>query len=405
MVTILVLIALGLAILGIGSELALWRARVAIESREHHAAATWLRVASWSWVRGPEWYYLSAILSRRADNFEQLHMQLDTAFRNGWNVKDLEHQQLLALAQSGQFAEVGDQWAELFENAGSDGPEICKSFVNYCLSRFQIAEASKVIDAWQQDFPEDAEAWYVEGRILVVLQRWSDAERVLQEAIRRDPHHVLALKQLGLTFIKQLKFEEAETVLGNAALEQPGAADIQASLAHCQIQLGRTDEASATLKAAIETHKDHPELLAELGRLQLALGKPEQAIQNLSRVISIQPENTELRYSLALALRGLGREEESQQHFKVVDEGTKALLQLSKLTAQVVDDPANVELRFKVAEITWKWKSRTDGEAWLKSVLEYDANHKPTHRLLAEHYTSAGKPELAKHHRQLAATE
>ena len=88
-----------------------------------------------------------------------------------------------------------------------------------------------------------------------------------------------------------------------------------------------------------------------------------------------------------------------------MDEGTRALLQLSRLTSQVVEDPSNVELRFKVASITWQWKSRSDGEAWLRSVLEYDPKHADAHKLLAEHYASVGRNKEAEFHRKLAKGE
>jgi Flp pilus assembly protein TadD len=202
--------------------------------------------------------------------------------------------------------------------------------------------------------------------------------------------------------MKQLKFPAAETVLRRALAGDPESPDIVAPLAHCMLQQGRTDEAKALLEEALQRTPSHLGLLAETGRLHLELGELDQAVKYLSQVVSLQPENTELRYSLAQALRSLGKEDEAQQQFRLVDEGTRALLQLSKLTAQVVEDPSNVELRFKIASTTWKWKSRSDGEAWLRSVLEYDPTHKETHKLLAEHYERIGRKDKAEYHRKMA---
>jgi tetratricopeptide (TPR) repeat protein len=402
-----VLVLTGLVVVGCGliSQIALWKASLAIERRDNQDAEWWLRIGSWTWQRSGEWYYLSSIVNRRNEDFGKVETSLKAAHQRGWKSEDLERQQLLALAQSGQFTEVGDRWSELLVDAGSDGPEICKSFVNYSLSRFQIAEASTVIDAWKRDFPDDPEAWFVEGRILVVLQRWPDAERVLRQALQRDPVHQKSLKELTIPLMKQLKFPEAEAVAGQALKAEPESAEITASLAHCVLQQGRTDEASEILEAALKRHPSDLGLLAETGRLLLELGKLDQAVTYLNRVVELQPENTELRYALAQALRSLGKEQEAQQHFKLVDEGTRALLQLSRLTSQVVEDPSNVDLRFKVASITWKWKSRNDGEAWLRSVLEYDPKHTGAHKLLAEHYEGLGRKDKAELHRKLAQSE
>ena len=205
--------------------------------------------------------------------------------------------------------------------------------------------------------------------------------------------------------MKQLKFPEAEVVAKKALIQEPEVPEIIASLAHSVLQQGRTKEAGEILAAAVKRHPSDPGLMAETGRLHLEMGELDKAVKYLSAVVELQPENTELRYALAQALRSLGREDEAQKHFKLVDEGTRALLQLSRLTGQVVEDPSNVELRFKVASITWQWKSRSDGEAWLRSVLEYDPKHPGTHKLLAEHYDSVGRKEEAEFHRKLAQGE
>lgn len=404
-ITAMVLAVLLTAVCYMTSQIALWRTSLALGGRDHKNAERWLKIGSWTWQRDGEWFYLSSILNRRQEEFSQVESDLKAAHQRGWKSEDLERQQLLALAQSGQFNEVGNQWADLLLNAGSDGPEICKSFVNYSLSRFQIAEASQVIDAWKRDFPDDPEAWFVEGRILDVLQRWPDAERVLREALQRDPTHQKSLKELTIPLLKQLKFPEAEEVARNAMILEPEAPEIIASLAHSVLQQGRTDEASEILATALQRHPSDPGLMAETGRLHLELGELDLAVKYLSQVVALQPENTELRYSLAQALRSQGKEDEAQQHFKLVDEGTRALLQLSRLTSQVVEDPSNVDLRFKVASITWKWKSRTDGEAWLRSVLEYDPKHIGAHKLLLEHYENLGRKDKAEYHKRLTQSE
>ena len=403
--TVAVLLGVAVAVCGLAHQTALWQTSVAIEHRDNLAAKWWLKVGSWTWPRGGEWYYLSSITNRRNEDFAQVESDLKAAHQRGWKSEDLQRQQLLALAQSGQFNDVGNKWSELLVEAGSDGPEICKSFVNYSLSRFQIADASRVIDAWKRDFPDDPEAWFVEGRILVVLQRWPDAERVLLEALQRNPAHQETLRELTIPLMKQLKFAEAEAIARKAFVGEPDSPDISATLAHCVLQQGRTDEARDILNAAVKQHPNHLGLLAEIGRMHLELNELDLAVKYLGQVIELQPENTELRYSFAQALRSLGQEEEAQQHFKLVDEGTRALLQLSRLTSQVVEDPSNIDLRFKVASITWKWKSRSDGEAWLRSVLEYDPKHAGAHELLANHYESIGQTNEAALHRKLAQGE
>lgn len=382
-------------------QLGLWKARLAIDNRQHHSARSWLSMAR-CWPRSAEWFYLSAILDRRDDDFVGVEQNLKRAHELGYNVSDLEHQQMLAHAQTGQFQKVGNRWAELFRTAGSDGPEVCDAFVKYALARFRLDEAAMVIETWKADFPNDPRPYLVEGNITSVLQRWPDAERLYRQALKIDPGLTDARIQLAEALIKQLKFAAAEKQLRAVVTDASGTPAAQAALAHAVAQQGRTNEARQLLSAALENSPENLRLLAESGRLFLMTNDNEQAVGALATVLEKEPENTELRYSYAQALRNLGRKDEAREHFQLVDDGTKALLQLARLTNEVVADPANVETRFKVAEITWRWKSRSDGAAWLHSVLEFDPDHRETHALLATHYAAIGDNEKAARHRQMS---
>lgn len=385
----------------VGAQVGLWKARVALDNREHDSARTWLSIAR-IWPRSAEWFYLSAIAARREEDFAAVEQNLIRAHELGYNVEELDHQQLLAHAQTGQFRKVGNRWAELFRTAGADGPEVCGAFVKYALGRFRLDQAATVITTWKSDFPNDPEPWLVEGTITAVLQRWDESERLCRKALELDPGAVKARIKLAEACINQLKFSDAEQQLRIVSDGEANSPRVIASLAHCVAQQGRTDEAMKMLRSALKVDPDHVRLLAELGRLHLMMNENQAAADALSAVLKKEPENTKLRYSYAQALRNLGRESEAQEHFELVDRGTKALLQLSRLTEQVVDDPENIESRFQVASVTWHWKSRTEGAAWLHSVLEFDPEHKATHALLAQHYAATGDQQKAAYHRRLS---
>lgn len=381
------------------SQVGLWRARVAIEARQHHSADTWLTIARFSWPRDAEWYYLSAIVNRRLLKFESVEQCLTQAHKLGWRVADLEREQTLAHAQTGQFHKVGNQWGGLLMTAGSDGPEICRAYAGFALARFQLNEAATVIELWKADFPNDPGPYVVEGDITSVLLRWAEAEALYLEALERDFELYDVRTKLAQVLMKQLKFGQAEEQLRMVLRADSAASEVQASLAHCVAQQGSVDDAMEILESGLDRDADNVRLLAEFGRLAVMAGDNTKAIESLSDVLEKEPENTELRYSYAQALRNAGREKEAQEHFRLVDEGTKALLHLSKMTETVVQDPSDVEARFQVASTTWRWKSRTEGVKWLGSILAIDPNHRETHALLAEHYEKTGDLEKAAHHR------
>ncbi len=381
-------------------QVGLWRARLAIEYRQQNSAETWLNLAEWSWPKNAEWHYLSAIVSRRALNFEQVESHLRHANELGWDVTDLEYQQTLAQAQTGQFDMVENRWATLFETAGSDGPEICRSYVNFLLARFRLEEVSTILNGWRKDFPDDPGPDVIEGTITAQLLQWKKAEELYLKALQIDPTLDEARVKLAEALMKQLRFDEAEEQLRLVSAETAKTPDVIASNAHCVAQQGRLDEALQILETASKNNPSNIRLLAEMGRLQLMRADNKGAIMSLARVLEKEPENTEIRYAYAQALRNDGHEKEAQGHFRLVDQGTKALRELSRLTQEVVAHPEDVETRFQVGQITWKWKSRRDGLAWLRSVLEFAPDHKPTHALLAEHYEQEGDHQKAEFHRR-----
>ena len=113
------LIVLGCVLVGTGLltfQVSLWRARVAIEDRRHSAAERWLSVARCCWPANGEWHFLSVIVSRRAGEFERTKRELKNAFDLGWPSRELDRQQLLAYAQTGQFTQVGQRWSQLFQD-------------------------------------------------------------------------------------------------------------------------------------------------------------------------------------------------------------------------------------------------------------------------------------------------
>lgn len=399
------LIVLGCVLVGTGQltfHVSLWRARVAIEDRRHSAAERWLSVARLCWPANGEWHFLSVIVSRRSGEFERTKRELKNAFDLGWPSRELDRQQFLAYAQTGQFAQVRQHWSQLFQDAGSDGPELCRAYIDFLMTRFQLHEVAGIIDGWRSDFPDDPGPWVIEGMISANQLLWSAAESRFQKALELDPSLDDARFRLAETQIRQLKFSEAESNLRLLAQQTP---EVIASQAHCMSQQGRLAEALTSLQSAVKTYPKNIQVLAELGRLQLMAGDYSSALAALEEALKIQPENTEFRYAYAQALRNSGREQEAVEHFERVNEATKALKDLARLTRQVVSRPDDIEARFKVAEITWKWKSRQDGLAWLLSILDYEPTHRATHALLATHYSEVGDKDNAEAHTRMSRGE
>ena len=384
-------------------QLTLWRAAVCIESRAHESALTWLGVSNLLDSDNAETHYLQARAWRRLREFDKVEVYLKRAYELGWDARDLKYEQLLALAQTGQYDEIGNRWSELFSRAGSDGPEICNAYVTKSFFHFRIDNAVRVLDGWASDYPRDPQPHFLRGQLGEVLQSWADAENAYREALRLGPDRPETRFRLAVSLMKLGKFKEAEGLVRQVLKSEPSHLEARMSLAQCLIKLDQENEARQILDRELRADPKNFDALREMGNLELSVGRHEEALKFLRPAAARFPENAVVRYALARALRKTGETAEADEHYKFVDLATKALLKVNRLTERLIAEPQNVELRYDVAMITWRYNSRDEGAKWLRSVLEFDPHHKPTHTALAKHFEMNGDAQRAVHHRRLAA--
>ena len=67
--------------------------------------------------------------------------------------------------------------------------------------------------------------------------------------------------------------------------------------------------------------------------------------------------------------------------------------------------PIELVQQLKNVLLSWKWKSRQDGLAWLLSILDYEPTHRATHALLATHYSEVGDKDKAEAHTRMSRGE
>lgn len=387
---------------GLAVDLALWRAQICLHKRQHERALTWLNGFGWMQPRNAELHFLLARANRRLERFSEVERHLQRAVDLGWNRQDLEREQWLALAQTGQFAAMNSHWGDLFLNAGADGPEICKAFVIASLKRFQVADASRVIAGWKADFPDDPEPYFQEARIAGVALRWRDAESAYREALKLAPERKDVREGLIEALLKQLKFAEADAELKHLLQRDPGNTAAEVNRADCLIRLGSLDEARTLLQSILKHDASQYQALVMLGQLEMAAGRSTEAVKSLDQAVAIHSEDAETRYLFAKALRAAGRDDDAAPHFQFRESAKEPLLRLNQATVELVAAPRNLALRYEVGELTWRWKSHEEGAVWLLSLLELDPSHRPTHALLARHYELLGNNEKASRHRELA---
>ncbi len=383
-------------------EICLQRGRANLRSRNHDRALVWLEWAQWCAPDRAEVAFYLARANRRLQRFDAVRQYLSKADVLGYDIGQLEREQWLALAQTSQFSEMDDHWSELFLDAADDGPELSNAYVTWCLSRLNLQDGLRVISAWEADFPADPQPHFMRGRVNEVMLRWAEAVEEYQVALALDDTRNDVRFRLGNALMHLLKNDAAVRELRACLAVDPLHADATVALSKCLFKLDDESASRQLLQELVQRHPTHVPALHALGDLELTASNYQAAENALSRAVAIKPEDQTIRYALTKALQRLGRKEEAREHLQFVQEATKPLLRLANLTADLVEDPNNIELRSEIAQITWKYKSHEEGAQWFHSLLDLAPGHAATHLALAEHYTLKGDQEQVDFHRRLA---
>jgi len=257
-----------------------------------------------------------------------------------------------------------------------------------------------VLTAWEADYPQDAGPHVMRGKLASTNLNWAAAAGHYESALKLDPGNTAAMLGLATAQINTGHVETAATRLKTLVALEPDNRPARLALAQCHIKLDELKPARKELEAIIAAEPENVEALLEAGNLELASNNPQQAAIYLRKALKLRPESREVAYAAARTLQTAGDKEEAARLFKFVDEGTKPLIRLKKLTGKLLHEPGDIQTRFEIAAITWKYKSHEEGANWLKSLLKYDPLHPPTHMALLKHYEITGNEKQAAYHRQ-----
>jgi len=183
------------------------------------------------------------------------------------------------------------------------------------------------------------------GRVLIALQKYSDATPVLLEYTRREPKDAQGFYELGMAYQGLKKSDAAIAAFQRAVGLDPQDAAIHFNLGMLLAAKGQTDAAIRQLEAAeritpsaLEAHRELALLLEKTGNKEraraerakltalksssdkdktiaslnedanrnLLSGNAKAAAENYRKALQLNPRDAKLRYNLALALDRLG---------------------------------------------------------------------------------------------------
>jgi Flp pilus assembly protein TadD/peroxiredoxin len=132
-------------------------------------------------------------------------------------------------------------------------------------------------------------AWNNLGLLAARGGHTDEGIRDFQRALEIDPHHLIALQNLGNAYRQARRWEDAKSVLQRAIQMSPDSPEANYGLGMVFAQLNDTEQAYEYLKKALAARPDYPEALNNLGILYLRTQRPDQAESSFQESIRVVP--------------------------------------------------------------------------------------------------------------------
>ncbi|HEY4259917.1 MAG TPA: tetratricopeptide repeat protein [Schlesneria sp.] len=363
-----------------------WQVRRDLTLRNLDKASSTLdQFDRWYGVDG-ESSFLRARLCRKRGDWNGVHEALVQAQKLQYPVALLEREQWLTQAQSGQLRPAEPHLPQLLVDPQNDGGEICEAFVNGYFLNHRLTDALRLLDAWIGDYPKDPEPRIIRGKIRVDQQYLKEAEADLRVARSLAPKSSAAALELADVLILERQVEEALQIYQKFTGTNHDSLRARLGEARAERLLNHAETARSIAERILNDDPENREALLELALADLELNGATQAVTTLKRALELNPRSIVVRQGLAKALRAAGRSDQAREHAKYIEKAQMALAYADQLATRVASHPDDVEARYEIGMTYLQYAVPERGIQWLKSVRNYDPNHKRTNQALADYY-------------------
>jgi tetratricopeptide (TPR) repeat protein len=147
-------------------------------------------------------------------------------------------------------------------------------------------------------------------------------EALVAEAVRRRPGAVLLAAKLGVIWISQSRFDDAEALFRRLLISDPDNADALNNLAWLLAlqEQSKAQEALGLIDRAIEIQGPTSSLLDTRAVVLIRAGQPEKSIQNLREAQELDTGNPSSVVHLAWAYQALGQADEARKALKKAED-------------------------------------------------------------------------------------
>lgn len=156
--------------------------------------------------------------------------------------------------------------------------------------------------------PKMVEAWVAFGQALKAAERYEEAEKAYEQAIRRDGMNALGRLGLGELKLATGRAEEAASEFERALQRRPTLVTALLGLGNALARMGRNEEALAKYEAVLASRPRLPEAEFAAGFALAQLGRTREAETRYRRAVATRPDFAAAWINLGSLLREQGKD-------------------------------------------------------------------------------------------------
>lgn len=206
----------------------------------------------------------------------------------------------------------GDDAVKAFQRVVELTPEIAVAHFDLSLALSKIGREEESQDALEKSFELDPERReLLDAMKLQREKKFSKAEVIYRDVLRRDPANVNATRLLGLNALEMGQHRLAIRLLRNAIKLRPGFFGARLDLARAYIERDDLTEGKEALEEAIKLEPKLPYPRMLLGNLFSKAGRYEEAVVAFEESLVLDPKQGGSLAGIGHALKTVGRQDEA----------------------------------------------------------------------------------------------
>ena len=377
------------------------RAEQALDRRDWRAARDSLKDAIRLRPDDPEAHRLAARAERRLENLDAAKKYLDASQDlHGGETQGIKVERALLRVHSGELAAVESFLRDCLRQDDPDTTEILDILSAALELNYREAEAQRCLDDLLRRQPTHFDALVRRGRTARNMGWYQDAIEHYQRALDVRPSVDTVRLALAELQVGHGQFAQAREHLDRLLAGDPRNPAVRFGLARCAVGLGDGDKARALFDQLLVENPDSWMVLYERGKLAVQRDRLTDAVADLKAADALAPPDV-APTDLVNGLLALNKPDEARPYQEKVNRilaDRKRAAELGDLIREKApDDP---DLRCEMGQVLLRLGKQKDAVHWLRTAIEKAPRHRKSHETLATFFQSVNAVDLAEYHRR-----